>query len=234
MKSSFGLGSIRGIQISSDIGCFLVIGSFAALLAALYFPLAHPAWAPQARWTVAAVIAVVLFLSVLVHELSHSLVSRRFGLQVGKISLFVFGGKTQIEGLPTRPGMDLQMALSGPAVSLLLYLALSLLAWIMKQLGVSEVVTMTCFYCALINIILVLFNIVPVFPLDGGRVLRAMIWHIKGDFHKATRIAAITGSGFGWMMVLVGLYLILTGDYLLAVWFAFNGWYIHRLALSGH
>ncbi|MEQ8201763.1 MAG: site-2 protease family protein [Syntrophomonadaceae bacterium] len=234
MKGSFALGSIRGIQIKSDFGCVLVLGSFGAMLAALYFPLAHPGWDPYIRWTVGMVIALVLFISVLVHELSHSLVSCRFGLQVERISLFIFGGKTQIAGLPARPAVDLQMALSGPAVSLLLYLLLLLSAKILGWLGVSEAVTMACFYSAQVNIILVLFNIVPIFPLDGGRVLRAIVWHVKGDFHSATRLAAATGNGFGWLMILAGLYLILAGDYLLAIWFAFNGWYIRRLALSGH
>lgn len=204
------------------------------MLAAVYFPLAHPVWGPQARWMVGMVISLMLFISILIHELSHSLVSCHFGLRVERISLFIFGGKTQIQGLPARPGIDLQMALSGPAVSLLLYLSLSLLALILGSFVVPETLRMAVYYSAQANMILVLLNIIPIFPLDGGRVIRAIIWHIKGDFHKATKIAAATGSGFGWMMILTGLYLVLTGDYLLAIWFAFNGWYIQRLALSGY
>ncbi len=234
MKSSFALGSIRGIQIKSDCGCVIVLGLFGALLAALYFPQAHPTWNPQARWVVGMVISTMLFISILIHELSHSLVSYRFGLKVERISLFILGGKTQIEGLPPRPGIDLQMALSGPAVSLLLYLSLSLLALILGRSGVPETLKMAVFYSAQVNIILVLLNIIPIFPLDGGRVLRAIIWHIKGDFYQATKVAAATGNGFGWIMILTGLYLILAGDYLLAIWFAFNGWYLQRLALSGY
>ncbi len=234
MKGSFVLGSIKGIRIKSDFGCVLILGLFASLLAAIYFPHTYPAWTPPVRWTVALVISFMLFISVLLHELSHALVSANFGMPVKEISLFIFGGMTRIESIPDRPVMDIQMALSGPAMNLFLYLFLLLGAKILGLFHVPEAITLSLVYSAQANIILLIFNLVPVFPLDGGRVLRALIWHFKKDFQWATKIAANAGNGFGYIMIIFGLYLIPAGEYLFAVWFVLNGWYIHRLSQSGY
>ncbi len=233
MKGSFGLGSFRGIQIKTDFGLVLILGLFASLLAIMLFPYTNPTWNPPARWVVAAVVTFMLFVAILVHEMAHALVSNILGLRVEKISLFIFGGKTQVEGFPDRAVTDLLMALAGPAINLFLFLALILLAKILGWLHVPESVIMALNYGAYVNIILVLFNMVPIFPLDGGRVLRALIWRFNGNCQSATKIAAMTGDICGYIMILGGLYLIPAGEYLIAVWLVFNGWYVHRLSQSG-
>ena len=225
VKGSFTLGRVGGVQIKADLGWVLILGLVAAGLANLYFPQAHPGWTAAIRWMVGSITALMLLVSVLVHELAHTLASNRLGMPVTKISLFIFGGMTQIESLPEWPSIDLKTALSGPAMTLLLYLSLILLSNILGYLNVSEIVVMALFYGAQINLVLLLLNMVPVFPLDGGRVLRALIWRFKGDFQSATKIAAATGNGFGYILILIGLYLILLREYLFAVWFIFNGWY---------
>ena len=233
MKGSFTLGRVRGIQVKADLGWVLILGLIASGLANLYFPQAHPGWTAAIRWMVGIITALMLLVSVLVHELAHTSVSNRLGMPVRHISLFIFGGMTQIESLPERPSIDLKTALSGPAMTLLLFLSLILLSEIFDYFGASEIVVMALFYSAQINLVLLLLNMIPVFPLDGGRVLRALIWHFKGDFRSATKIAATTGNGFGYILILIGLYLILSRDYLFAIWFIFNGWYIHRLSQKG-
>lgn len=233
MKGSVTLGRVRGVEVKADLGWVLILGLVASGLTNLYFPQAHPGWTVAVRWMVGIITALMLLVSVLVHELAHTLASNRLGMPVKNISLFIFGGMTQIESLPERPSIDLKTALSGPAMTLLLFLSLLLLSKMFGYLNASEVIVMALFYSAQINLVLLVLNMVPVFPLDGGRVLRALIWHNKGDFQIATKIAAATGNGFGYMLILIGLYLILSRDYLFAVWFIFNGWYIHRLSQKG-
>lgn len=233
MKGSFTLGRVRGVQVKADLGWVLILGLVASGLTNLYFPQAHPGWTAAIRWMVGIITALMLLVSVLVHELAHTLASNRLGMPVKQISLFIFGGMTQIESLPERPSIDLKTALSGPAITLLLFMSLTLMSKIFGYLNALKVIVMAVFYSAQINLVLLLLNMVPVFPLDGGRVLRALIWHFKGDFQSATKIAAATGNGFGYILILIGLYLILSRDYLFAVWFIFNGWYIHRLSQKG-
>jgi Zn-dependent protease len=154
------------------------------------------------------------------------------GIPVRRITLFIFGGIAQIEGEPDEPSVEFKMAIAGPAMSVFLYIFLLLLARVFGFLGSTNVVIAALTYIAQVNLILAIFNLVPAFPLDGGRILRSVLWYLKGDYQSATRIAATMGNMFGILLIIIGIYWFLTGDIINGIWFAFIGWYIHRISRS--
>ncbi len=192
----------------------------------------YPGWSSALYWITSLVAAVLLFLSVLLHELAHSLVARRRGLQVKNITLFIFGGVSNIEQEPTSPGIEFQMTVVGPVTSLVLGGIFFLL--LLPLRGVNSPVAAILGYLGLTNVLLGVFNLLPGFPLDGGRVLRSIIWKVTGNLHRATRVAVIVGEVLAYLFILVGLWLFFIGDILDGVWFGFIGWYLLTSARSAN
>ena len=228
-RHSIPIGRLFGISIDLDYSWFLVIGLLTWVMAVSYYPSEFHDWSAGEYWLTGFVTAVMLFVSVLIHELGHSLVAKRFGLSVPRITLFIFGGVSQIAAEPPSAGSEFWIAVVGPVVSFALagfFWALEpLLAWSQPLFALIK-------YLALLNLILGAFNLIPGFPLDGGRVFRAIVWRITGKYQRATSIAAVTGRFFGFLLIFLGVWQALGGNFIGGLWIAFIGWFLESAAGS--
>ncbi len=222
-RAAIPLGRWFGIRIGADwswlIIFWLVTLSLSGQLAEM-----HPEWTAVERWSLGLVTSVLFFVSIILHELGHSITAIQLGVPVRSITLFIFGGLARIEREPDRPRDEFLIAAAGPAVSLALaalFFALAL------GMGQSSILWWTARWLARINFILALFNMIPGFPLDGGRVLRAILWHLKGDLAGATRVAARVGSFVAYGFIAWGIGTALIGDNLIGgMWLGFIGWFL--------
>jgi Zn-dependent protease len=221
-------------------------------LGAAAFPAWHPEWDALTTWTTATAAAVLFFASVLIHEMAHALVGRRFGIEVPSITLFVFGGMAQMREEPHAWRPELWMALAGPITSLLLGGAFILLGGLLSgplpdttdaEAFVSSLSPLATlfFWLGPINVILGIFNLVPGFPLDGGRVLRAALWGATGDHVRATRWASNAGRAFAWLLIATGFAMALGvrvpffGSGLGGgLWLALIGWFLNNAAVASY
>lgn len=245
---------LGGIDVYLDWSLLIIFVLITTSLGAGLFPSWHPRWTPMLSWVTALAAALLFFASVLLHELSHALVGRRYGITVRRITLFVFGGMAQIEHEPGRWGAELAMAIVGPITSLLI--GIVCLAWVGATgvfdtlNSVSEVpaalaalgpVLTLLVWLGQINLVLAIFNLVPAFPLDGGRVLRALLWRFSGDLHRATRTASAIGQGFAWLLMAAGIAMVfgiriplLGSGTANGIWIAFVGWFLNSAALMSY
>ncbi|MBN1376091.1 MAG: site-2 protease family protein [Dehalococcoidia bacterium] len=228
MKGSLRVARIAGIDIGIHYTWILIFVLITWSLAVGYFPADYPGWAAWLYWLTAVAAALLLFVSVLIHELAHSLVARSRGLPVKSINLFLLGGVSNIETEPEKPGVEFAVAIVGPLASI----AIAGVFWAVEYFklapfGAAEAISR---YLMVVNVLLAAFNILPGFPLDGGRVLRAIIWGATNDLKKATNIATITGQVFGWIMIAAGVFMALTVDLISGIWFVFIGWFLNSSA----
>jgi Zn-dependent protease/CBS domain-containing protein len=230
MGSSFRIGRIAGIDIGVNytwiLAFFLIAWSFAGGV----FPQLAPSAGTVGYWLAGFIEALLMFICVLLHELAHSLVARSRGLNVSSITLFIFGGVSNLQGEPKKASTEFLMAIVGPATSLLLAVILYLGYVIFPDRG--SLAGVTVFYLAYINLSLGLFNLIPGFPLDGGRVFRSIIWAATKNLQLATTIAAGAGQLFGWFFIGIGVYFAFTGNLLNGLWIAFIGWFLNSAADS--
>jgi Zn-dependent protease len=223
------LGRIFGIVVDLDYSWFLVFGLLTWILAVSYYPTEFKNWSPAEYWLMGAITAILLFVSVLLHELGHSVVALRFGIPVPRITLFIFGGVSQIATEPTSAAKEFWIASAGPAVSF----ALAGIFWEMRLIFASIPSLLALVkYLALLNLVLGAFNLVPGFPLDGGRVFRAIVWGVTRNFHRATSAAALAGRFFGFLLIFLGVWQVLAGNLLNGLWTAFIGWFLDSAAAS--
>ncbi len=228
MKGSLRIARIAGIEISIHYTWILIFVLITWSLAAGYFPEEFPGWDPAVYWITSLIAAILLFFSVLFHEFAHSLMAKSRGLPVKSITLFLLGGISNLESEPEKPGVEFAIAIIGPLSSL----ALAAIFWGVDRIGWAPEgpVKATVDYLVLVNILLAAFNILPGFPLDGGRVLRSLIWGATNDLKKATNIASTVGQIFGWIMIAAGVFIALTGQLLNGVWLVFIGWFLNTSA----
>ncbi|MBG0765434.1 MAG: site-2 protease family protein, partial [Tissierellales bacterium] len=205
MKVSLTLFKIKDIEVQLHISWIIIFTLISFSMASGFLPANYPDLQPYLYWIFGAGIALLMLMSVMLHELSHSLVSKSLGIDVKTITLFIFGGIAQMDEEPDNPIKELKIAIAGPAMSILLFAVFSVVAYLAGMMGSSNIVQGTLGYVGSINLILALFNLVPAFPMDGGRVLRAIIWHVKGDLTFATRIASSMGDMFGYFLIFLGL-----------------------------
>lgn len=231
MESTATLFWIRGIPIRVHASWLVVYGLIAWTLAVGYFPQALPELGAAAHWVSALLAALLLFASVFLHELSHALTARRLGIPVASITLHVFGGVSQLEREPDRPGAELAIALAGPLTSLALAAAIWLGAALVDPAPVAAAIAR---YLVVINAVVGVFNLVPGFPLDGGRVLRALLWRARGDLGWATRIASQAGSAVGLALIVVGAWRALVGEFLGGLWFVVIGLFLRQAAQASY
>jgi Zn-dependent protease len=223
------LGRILGISIQVDYSWFLVFALLSWTLAVGYYPAEFTHWPTAEYWIVAAATVLLMFASVLLHELGHSMVALRNRVPVRSITLFIFGGVAQIGAEPPNAGAEFRIAVAGPLVSLVLAalftLAQPLVAGTAWLLAVAR-------YLAYINGALVLFNLIPGFPLDGGRVLRAILWGVTHDLRRATIIAGNVGRVIGFLLMGLGIVQVVAGNSLNGLWIAFMGWFLQGAAVA--
>lgn len=228
MRSSFRLVRIAGIDIGFHYTWIFLFILVSWSLAQGFFPQSYPGWNMATYWITGVIAALLLFVSVLLHELAHSLVARARGMSVNSITLFIFGGVSNLEEEPHKPRIEFTMSIVGPLTSLVLGgIFWGLLHVVQNQ---HSPLAATLSYLALINVILAAFNLIPGFPLDGGRVLRSIIWGYTGSLDKATNRAATVGRFFGWAFIAYGLFELLTGNFLGGIWIAFIGWFLSSAA----
>jgi Zn-dependent protease len=228
-RHAIPIGRIFGISIDLDYSWFLVAGLLTWVLAASYYPSEFKNWSGAEYWLMGGITALLLFGSVLLHELGHSIVAMHYKIQVPRITLFIFGGVSQIAGEPPNAGAEFWVAIAGPAVSVALAVLFALLQPVVAP--VNPLLALAK-YLALINGMLALFNLIPGFPLDGGRVFRAIVWGITRNFRKATLIAANAGRFFGFLFIALGVWIVLRGNFFNGLWIAFIGWFLESAAVA--
>jgi Zn-dependent protease/CBS domain-containing protein len=224
---------VSGIAIKLDASWFVVASLVTWTLAEGLFPRADPSLSRSAAWVMGIAAALGLFKSIVLHELGHALMARRMGLRIRSITLFIFGGLAEMEDEPRSAKAEFLVAAAGPAVSVAVAL-LSLLgglAFRLVPLPYAALAAEVCFYVAWANALLLAFNAIPAFPLDGGRVLRAGLWAITGDGVQATRFCSLLGQGFGWLLIAGGVAIaVWTGSLLAGAWTVVLGWFLRRAA----
>ncbi|MBU6330488.1 MAG: site-2 protease family protein, partial [Acidobacteria bacterium] len=178
-----------------------------------------------ACWVAGVVISVVFFASLVAHELAHTIVARRHGIAVDSITLWLLGGVSRFTDEPTEPGVELRLSAAGPATSLVLGVGWWILAVLLAWIGLPELWVGSLLWLAFINLVLAVFNMLPAFPLDGGRVLRSLLWR-RTDRTEATRVAVLVGRGFAFGLVGLGVLLVFGGALVSGVWFMLLGWFI--------
>jgi Zn-dependent protease len=229
VKGSLSLGRILGIPIRLHLSWFLLAALVTWSLAAGYFPQANPGWTASTYWIVGAAASILFFASVLLHELGHSVLAIREDVPVKSITLFIFGGVAQIGREPPTAGAEFRIAIAGPLTSLGLA---GIFAGLGALLGDVPVLSAPLSYLGRINLILALFNMIPGFPLDGGRVLRAVLWRFGGSFRIATRWAARAGQATALLLIGVGVVQFFFAGFSNGLWWAFIGWYLYSAAQS--
>lgn len=253
MRSGFRVGRIFGINIHIDWSWIFIFLLVTWNLAGVVFPSLHPDWDMTTNILLGIVAALLFFLSILLHELAHSLVAKARGLPVRRITLFFFGGVSNIEREPPSPKTEFLMAVVGPLVSILLGIGFF---WLGRQnvpaltTGLSDPTQLLrnldplstmLLWLGPINVIIGLFNLIPAFPLDGGRILRSILWAGMDDFRRATRWATGIGQGFGWLMIVAGIAMVFGADLPIlgtglgnGIWFAFIGWFLINAASQSY
>lgn len=230
MPGSFRIGRILGIDVNIHLSWLIVLVLFTFLLANGYFPTAYPGHTSVTYITLGLISTLLLFVSVLLHELAHSLVARARGLPVHAIVLFVFGGVSNIEHEPQTPGVEFLMAFVGPLVSLLIGALCYGMLFLIR--GNQSFLISVLSYLAFTNIILGVFNLIPGFPLDGGRVLRSIIWKLTGSVQTATSITTIVGQLFAYLFIVLGILQFFYGNTFSGLFTAFIGWFLLNAAQS--
>lgn len=229
---SFRLGRILGIAVEIHISWLLAFGLFSLTLARSYFPEVLPGLGDRTYWTVAIITTLVVFASVLTHELAHSLAAIREGISIKKIVLFIFGGVAQMEMEPDRPLAELKITAAGPLTSLLIALVLGALYYLLLPRGL--ILGEAVFFVARLNLVVAVFNLLPAFPLDGGRLLRAAIWHFGKNLLRATRIAVGIGSFLAFLAMGLGFLLLFFQGWIWGIWYIFLGWMIYQAGRSSY
>src|SRR5690606_12300824 len=252
MNSGFRIGKLFGININIDWSWLLIFALMTWNLAAV-FGTAHPDWGLSLRWGMGALATVLLFASVLAHEIAHSLTARAFGIPVRSITLFLFGGVSNIERDPESPMSEFLIAVVGPVTSLVLGAVLLILGGTtfgtlnttlsdpVAIVAQMSPVTTLLLWLGAINIILGLFNLIPGFPLDGGRVLRSIFWAITDNTRSATRLASYVGRLIAWAFILAGIAMIFgvripffgTG-FINGLWLVFIGWFLNNASVQSY
>lgn len=232
LRDAWQIGHLFGIPLRVHLSWLIVFGLLSWSLAGGYFPAVLPDLPVWSYWAQAVVAAAMLFASIILHELGHSLVARRHGVEIAGITLFVFGGVSQMKEEPREPGQELQIAIVGPLISVALAAIFWAIGGVWQRAEGTTAVTVVLFYLAWINLAVAIFNMLPVFPLDGGRVLRSVLWHLRGSLAAATRTAAAVGRFFAFLLVAFGVLQLFAGRFG-GLWLVLIGWFIMQAGAAG-
>src|SRR3989440_3823914 len=232
MPGSLRIFRIAGIDIYINVSWVIILVFLTYALATGEFPAFFPGYSSSTYYLLGFISALLLFVSVLLHELAHSLVARARGLAVNSIVLFIFGGVSNIEQEPQTPGVEFSMAFVGPLTSLVIGALCYGLLFLVR--GTHSLIEPILWYLAVANILLGIFNLIPGFPLDGGRVLRSIVWKISGSLRTATRVASIVGQLIAYLFILWGIWHFFAGNVLGGIWIGFIGWFLLTAAQSAN
>ena len=228
------LFNIGGFEVRLDPSWFLIAGLVTWTLATQYFPSALPGQSGGAHLVLAVIAMLGFFGSLLLHELSHALVARRHNLRIRAITLFLFGGVAEIEASPPSAKAEFLIAAAGPALSITLGALLWICEHLLTQMGAAPALPAVIGYVALMNMIIAIFNLVPAFPLDGGRILRAALWARHGDLLRATRTASQAGVVFAFALMGLGVMAVLQGGLAAGLWYVLIGVFVLSAARAAY
>lgn len=231
---SFRLGSVLGFEIRIDYSWFIIFLLIFWTFSFASFPFNFPGFSSGVYIAMGLVSTILFFVSLLAHELSHSLVARGRGIEIEGITLFIFGGVSRTKGEARTPGDEFWIAIVGPVTSLVI----GVILWVIGAVGIrngwSIPVSGAALYLGVLNVALGVFNLVPGFPLDGGRVLRAIIWKSTGDMTKATYYASIVGRVLGYALIALGIVELITVNVIGGIWLAVIGWFLRNAAVTSY
>ncbi len=210
-----------GFDIKLDTSWLFIAALIIWSLASRYFPHMLPNYSTYFYWILGAIGAFGFFVSILLHEMGHSVVARNYGIPIRGITLFIFGGVAELERNPDTPKEEFMVAAAGPLVSFLLGALFFSLSGLVRSLGLGVEILAVLKFLMMINIVLAIFNLIPAFPLDGGRIFRAGLWKLFGDFARATVWAANAGIGFSFILMAIGVWDIYNGQYISGIWMFF-------------
>lgn len=228
------LFKLFGFAVRADLSWLIVLVLVVASLSAEVFPHMVPGLATGAYWAMGVAGAIIFFLSIVVHEFSHAMVARRFGMKMRGITLFVFGGVAEMEDEPPNARAELLMSAAGPATSVVIGILFFVADALATYGHASKMITSVLLYIGSTNIILAIFNMIPAFPLDGGRVLRSILWWRTGNLRRATHRASQAGSVLGFVLVIVGIFSAFSGNLITGIWWFLIGMFIRNAALASY
>lgn len=224
----FEIFKLFGFPIRIDASWIIILFLVTFSLAEGYFPANHKGLPTSAYWAMGFVAAIGLFLSILFHELSHALMARHYKIKIEGITLFIFGGVAEMREESPSPKIEFWVSVLGPVASIFLALVFFRLSSFLAGLEANRAVVLILYYLGFMNALLAIFNLVPAFPLDGGRIFRSILWAVKKDYVWATKIAAYCGQGFGWILVGLGAYSFIRGNFLGGFWYVLIGFFLRR------
>jgi Zn-dependent protease/CBS domain-containing protein len=228
MNGNLTLGRLGGVQVRINWSWLVIFALIVWSLAATVFPSQNPELSDGVHLAMGVVAALLFFAAVLLHELGHAWQARRDGIEIDGITLWLFGGVAQFKGAFPNPGAEFRIAIAGPLVTLVLSVGFLFLALAGLPSAVDGVVA----WLGYINLSLLVFNLIPALPLDGGRVLRAALWRLRGDLGWATRLAAEIGRGFGYLFIALGVLMFIVEGSFSGAWLAFIGWFLLQAATA--
>jgi Zn-dependent protease len=229
-KASLRLGKVGPIEVDVNVTWLAIFALLVYWLRVGYMAETAPHLTGALAWVMSVVGALLLFISVLAHELSHSFIALKNGLSIRRITLFIFGGVAHMDSEPRSPGVEFRMAIAGPVASLVIASLCALVRFGLLRGAAKSAGAVILEYAFYANLALACFNLVPGFPLDGGRVLRAFLWRVTRDFTKSTIAASVVGRVFGLFMVFVGVTLAVATGMAAFLWPALVGIFLERLA----
>lgn len=228
----FNLMTFAGFNIGLDLSWFFIAILLSWTLAVGYFPAYYPNLAPGTYWLMGILGMIGLFISILLHELGHAVVARNYNIPISQITLFIFGGVAELKDEPKSPKAEFYVAIAGPIVSILIAIFMYVFTRIGEQHGWPVIVTGVTSYLAMINFVVVIFNLLPAFPLDGGRIFRSLLWWWTDRLNWATNVATSIGSGFGFGLIFLGILAFISGQIFAGLWWMIIGLFLHQAAVS--
>ncbi len=231
---AFKIARIAGIDIYIHVSWFIILALLTWSISEVFHDI-NEDWSSAERWVLSVIATVLFFSSVLLHELSHSLVAKRLGLPVRHITLFIFGGVSALGGEPTSARQEFLVAVVGPATSFLIAIVSALV--MLASIYVSDdqaPVSVVAFYVGFVNVMVGVFNLLPGFPLDGGRILRSSLWARSGNMLKATKVASNAGAFISFGLMAVGVGSLLLGNIIGGIWFIVIGWFLRNASESSY
>lgn len=233
-SNAIKLFTIKGFDIKVDASWLLIAALITWGLSQHYYPTSFPGQSPDTYLIMSIVTMLCFFASLVLHEIAHSVVATHFGVPIAGITLFLFGGVAELKAEPHSARAEFWVALAGPAMSLTLGFGFWVLGHVAQLFGVNQALVEILSYLCVINLVLALFNLVPAFPLDGGRILRAYLWHRDKDLLKATETAAKSGQIFAYMLMALGVLSLVQGGVISGVWYMMIGAFVLTASRSSY
>jgi Zn-dependent protease/CBS domain-containing protein len=228
------LFNLFGFEVKADFSWIVIVILVVWSLSTSYFPSSYKDLSSQSYWFLGVAGALGLFLSIIVHEFSHSYVAKRYGLPMKGITLFIFGGVAEMGDEPPNAKVEFMMALAGPVSSIIIAIIFFGIYSVGKAIGIPNFINGLFGYLWFINALLAGFNLLPAFPLDGGRILRSILWGTKKNLRWATRISSRIGGIFGTFLIIMGVYFFLRGYFINGMWWFLIGMFLNGAAKSSY